>query len=293
MKSYNFNHNSLWLACKGVLLTGLLGLLTACTPTLNSEKLEAEIQKGIKEQTKTEVKSVSCPKQIKVDKGKKFECTAEAEDGTKATVTVTQEDDKGNVKWNLEPTTAATKSDTDSSDSQDTAPEDSQDSSDAPPSPSSQPADIDPNAPLLDIDVVESTVKEQFTNQAGIPVRAVDCPDKVAIEANGKFDCTVTATDDKTITAMVTQTDDKGAFSWNATKGLISYDKVENLIKNGIQDQEKLAVTPKCGDGTVRFTIAYKGDTFSCTAEDPNGKTIPVNVSVQSDEGQVQVNWNL
>ncbi len=290
MKPRNTISNSFNL--KVIFTVSLVGLLTACSATLNTQKLEDEIKKGIEEQTDTNVSSISCPQTVELEEGDTFECDVEASDGSKASVTVTQQDDEGNVTWKLNPTSTANKTDDNSGNNDTTG--DLIPTEDAP-SPESETgsADVDPNAPLIDSNIVESTVKEQFAEQAGIPVRSVACPQKVAIKVNSKFNCTVTASDGKTIEAVVTQTNEQGGFSWNATNGLISYDKVEGLIKTGLQNQENLAVTPSCGTPQTRYIIAYAGEKFSCTAKDPNGRQIPINVSVQSDDGQVVVNWRL
>lgn len=277
---------------KVIFTVSLVGLLTACSATLNTQKLEDEIKKGIEEQTDTNVSSISCPQKVELEEGDTFECDVEASDGSKASVTVTQQDDEGNVTWKLNPTSTASKTDDNSGNDNTTG--DLIPTEDAPsPEPETGSADVDPNAPLIDSNIVESTVKEQFAEQAGIPVRSVACPQKVAIKVNSKFNCTVTASDGKTIEAVVTQTNEQGGFSWNATNGLISYDKVEGLIKTGLQNQENLAVTPSCGTPQTRYIIAYTGEKFSCTAKDPNGRQIPISVSVQSDDGQVVVNWRL
>lgn len=280
MKSGNIMDKKLLFTTRVLVVVSLVGLVSACTPTLNADKLEAEIRQWLEREENIDAKSVSCPNRIKVEVGNTVECEAEAEDGTQSTVRVTLNDEEGDVSLKLD----------DNSDSNTSDPLATLDDS---PSSESEPAEFDPNTPVVDADLVESTVKEQFAEQAGISVRSVACPQNTPIKVNDKFNCTVTATNGKTIEAVVTQSDDQGGFTWNATNGLISYDKVENLIKSGIQDQENLTVTPKCGTSRTRYIIAYAGETFSCTAKDPSGRNISVNVSVKSDDGQVQVNWKL
>jgi hypothetical protein len=71
------------------------------TTTIDTDKAETEIQKGIKEQTQVEA-TVSCPDDIEAKAKDTFECTATPKDGgEKATVTVTQKDDEGNITWEL------------------------------------------------------------------------------------------------------------------------------------------------------------------------------------------------
>lgn len=278
---------------KVILTVSLVGLLAACSATLNTKKLEDEIKKGIEEQTGIDVASISCPGNIELEEGDTFDCEVEAEDDSKTSVTVTQQDDEGNVTWKLNSTSTARSNDNTASSGEDTSGDLTPTEDPPSPEPDPTPTNVDPNAPRIDSNIVESTVKEQFTEQAGISVRSVACPQNIAINVGSKFNCTVTASDGKTIEAVVTQTNEQGGFSWNATNGLISYDKVEGLIKKGLQEQENLAVTPSCGTSQTRYIIAYAGEKFNCSATGPNGRKIPIRVSVQSDDGQVLVNWRL
>lgn len=228
-------------------LLSVFGLFAACMPTLNSDKLEVKIRRWLREEKSSDVQSVSCPKQIKVEEGNTAKCRAEIEDSAQLFVLVTLMSDEGKVSFSL----------------------------------------------IVDTEIVESTIAEQFTEQSGISVKSVSCPRNIEVKVDDQFNCTLTATDDKSMEAVVTQTNEQGGFSWNATSGLISYDKVEGLIKTGLQDQENLAVTPSCGTPQTRYIIAYSGEKFSCSATDSNGRKIPISVSVQSDDGQVVVNWKL
>ncbi len=83
-----------------VLAVALLAL-SACSRTLDTEKLEEEITKGITDQTGQGVESIDCPDDVEVKEGNEFECAVTADDGTAATVTVTQDDDEGNVTWEI------------------------------------------------------------------------------------------------------------------------------------------------------------------------------------------------
>ena len=75
--------------------------LAACgNQQLNTEKLETEIESGIERQTDVQIRSIECPKR-EVKAGDRFTCKATATDGDTADVTVTQRDDKGNVRWRL------------------------------------------------------------------------------------------------------------------------------------------------------------------------------------------------
>ena len=45
--------------------------------------------------------SVDCPEDVPAGAGDTFRCTAVADDGSVATITVTQSDDQGNVRWEV------------------------------------------------------------------------------------------------------------------------------------------------------------------------------------------------
>jgi hypothetical protein len=83
------------------LVAGLL-VLPACTATLDTAKLEEQIAQGIEEQTGATGVTVDCPDDIEAKAGDEFECQATSDDGTDATVKVTQNDDQGNVTWAVE-----------------------------------------------------------------------------------------------------------------------------------------------------------------------------------------------
>lgn len=289
MNSCKTLYKKLQITAQVLTTASVVGLITACTPTLNSEKLEADIQQWLEQEKSIDAESVSCPAQIKIEVGNTVECEANAEDGTQPTIAVKMDSEAGDVSLEL---------DNDSDQNSSTALNTSDDSSspdgestDDPSTPDANSPEIDPNTPLVDIDFVESTLKKQFKEQTGISVQSVACPNRVAVEVNGKFDCSVKSTRGKTIEANVVQTNERGGFSWNSEKGLISFDKVEGLIKSGFRDQDNLSVTPKCGTSQTRYTIAYTGDTFNCTAKDPNGRSIPIRISVKTDYGQVLINW--
>ena len=67
---------------------------------IDTDKAEAEIEKGIREQTRVREVKVDCPDDVEAKKGDTFECRATGE-GESARVSVTQQDDEGNIRWKL------------------------------------------------------------------------------------------------------------------------------------------------------------------------------------------------
>lgn len=75
--------------------------LTGCTRELDMEKLAGVIRSGLSSKTGLPVKQVQCPPSRTQRAGDSFECTAITTSGARLTVTVTQKDDLGNVRWDL------------------------------------------------------------------------------------------------------------------------------------------------------------------------------------------------
>jgi len=77
----------------------LLLSLTACSNTLDHEKIAQAIQQDVIKQGGTSLKKVTCPKDIQPKAEESFECIGEIETGYTFTIPVKQQDDKGNVTW--------------------------------------------------------------------------------------------------------------------------------------------------------------------------------------------------
>ena len=74
----------------------------ACTvSTIDVEALEEDIRTGFQEQADEELPDVGCPEDVEPAQGDVFLCTATADDGTVYTIEVTQQDDEGNVVWEV------------------------------------------------------------------------------------------------------------------------------------------------------------------------------------------------
>lgn len=73
------------------------------TRYIDVERLESTLTDGLTEQTGAVIQSVECPEEIAMETGNEFECTATDDQGNTGVVTVTQDDDQGNITWKLEP----------------------------------------------------------------------------------------------------------------------------------------------------------------------------------------------
>src|SRR4051794_9556959 len=72
-----------------------------CSKKIDTDKAERSIQAGLENKTggKVAIASVTCPNDVEVKKGKRFDCTVKGTNGRTATVTVVQTDDKGSVTY--------------------------------------------------------------------------------------------------------------------------------------------------------------------------------------------------
>jgi hypothetical protein len=68
---------------------------------LDTELLEEQIAQGVADQLGVQLTSVECPDDVAVEAGDEFECTWTDEAGDSGPVRVIQEDDQGNVSWEI------------------------------------------------------------------------------------------------------------------------------------------------------------------------------------------------
>jgi len=97
------NRSSRLLA--GAAFLALVGGVVACGTTIDMTAVSKSVSDGLTSQLSIPIASVTCPTDSRKAKaGETFECIATPKDGGKLTIKVTQEDDKGNVKWAVDKT---------------------------------------------------------------------------------------------------------------------------------------------------------------------------------------------
>jgi ethanolamine utilization protein EutQ (cupin superfamily) len=74
-------------------------MLTGCTSTLDTGKIEKKIKSQIEKNHPNVTVTVKCPDSVKVKKGGTFKCHVKASGGQEADATVTQLNDKGDVRF--------------------------------------------------------------------------------------------------------------------------------------------------------------------------------------------------
>lgn len=87
------------MSTAGVLTAGAL-LLTGCTTTIDVASIETAVQDGLAEQVGGEW-TVTCPDSMEVQAGLTTNCMATSAHGQTLDVNVTQDDDQGNVTWEV------------------------------------------------------------------------------------------------------------------------------------------------------------------------------------------------
>jgi Domain of unknown function (DUF4333) len=75
--------------------------VAGCSKKIDTDKAERSIKAGLESKTggRVSIASVTCPDDIDVEKGKRFDCTVKGTNGRTGTVTVVQTDNKGSVTY--------------------------------------------------------------------------------------------------------------------------------------------------------------------------------------------------
>ena len=86
-----------------VFLLCALSLAACGGDKIDATDTEQEIAAGVEKQTATEDVTIKCPDDVERKKNDVFECALTAAGGVKATVEVTQVDDAGAIRWEVNP----------------------------------------------------------------------------------------------------------------------------------------------------------------------------------------------
>jgi hypothetical protein len=75
--------------------------VAGCSKKIDTDKAERSIKAGLQSKSggTVAIASVTCPDDVDIEKGKRFDCTVKGTNGRTATVTVVQTDDKGSVTY--------------------------------------------------------------------------------------------------------------------------------------------------------------------------------------------------
>ena len=84
-----------------LVIVSALALASCGEATLDTANIEDEIAPQVADQTGTKDVEISCPDDIEAKKGDEFDCDVTAAGGLEAKVKVVQENDDGDVNWEL------------------------------------------------------------------------------------------------------------------------------------------------------------------------------------------------
>jgi hypothetical protein len=89
-------------------LLSIAVVAVACSKTLDTEGLQAQIANQLNTQLQTTGITVDCPDDIKAESGNEFQCTGTVPDSGTITINVKQTDAEGHVTWEVVDGTGAT-----------------------------------------------------------------------------------------------------------------------------------------------------------------------------------------
>jgi hypothetical protein len=122
-------------------------------------------------------------------------------------------------------------------------------------------------------------IGKTVTDQAGVRVKSVSCPDNVKAKKGGTFNCTVIAKDGTRGLVKVVQNDDKGNVRVSAP--FLHMREAEATIADQIKQQIKTDVTVTCPE----IVVPVAGKTFNCEGSD-GSKTRPIAVTLTDANGK-------
>ncbi|OLP17577.1 hypothetical protein BST81_14710 [Leptolyngbya sp. 'hensonii'] len=139
-------------------------------------------------------------------------------------------------------------------------------------------------AQKVDIDQLQKTIQTGITQQTGIAVDSVGCPqeDRKLAERD-TFNCNVN-TQGGPLTVQVTLVDNQGKVTWKVTQGLVSLTLAEEKVQAAIGKRVGIQVMVDCGSKKGSSRVAHKGDVFECSVTDGK-QTLPIKVTMQDDQG--------
>lgn len=112
----------------------------------------------------------------------------------------------------------------------------------------------------------------------------VSCPRGVKLEKGAVTECAVKL-GDASGKAKVTQTDDKGAVSWEITEDFVVTKRANEFLGERMGKQIGQTVTVDCGPEPVR--ASEPGKTFRCKATAASGDVAQVEVTITDKHGGI------
>jgi hypothetical protein len=137
----------------------------------------------------------------------------------------------------------------------------------------------------LDMEKVRTVIRSGITQQMGLAVRDVTCPESKGFRAGDSFECVVTTARGARVRVAVTQTNNYGGIRWETTGSdlLFAAAKAEPLLVEDLRERAGVDAKVDCGP---RYREIEVGRSFECRATDSQGVAVPVTVTIRDAQGR-------
>ncbi|MGJ3254175.1 MAG: DUF4333 domain-containing protein [Elainellaceae cyanobacterium] len=78
-----------------------MGLITGCTPRLDTEAIATSIQDDLEQHSQLSIQTIHCPRRIKPDAGSSFQCVGTLTSSSQFLIRVEQQNDQGSIEWDI------------------------------------------------------------------------------------------------------------------------------------------------------------------------------------------------
>jgi hypothetical protein len=138
---------------------------------------------------------------------------------------------------------------------------------------------------MLDMEKVKESIGSGITQQLGMTVSSVTCPETREGKANDVFECTAAIQTGGALKVKVTQKDDGGNIGWELvdSQTLVDLVALERQVKDGLKEQAAVDAEVSCGG---KYRVAVPGQTFECAAKTADAE-VPIIVTMKDDQGNV------
>lgn len=132
---------------------------------------------------------------------------------------------------------------------------------------------------------VETALKRLYSQQTGVAIESVKCPENANLKAGGAFECQATA-QGINFGIQIKMENDQGKFD-SKTSGLLILTKIEDLLRKSIKEKANIEVTVDCGSQKLR--PLKSGDAFTCEVKDQKGQSRTATITVKDEQGNISV----
>lgn len=142
-----------------------------------------------------------------------------------------------------------------------------------------------PNKRLNDIKQVETGLQRLYSQQTGVSIESIKCPENAQLTTGSTFECQAKA-QGINFGIQVKMENDQGKLD-TMTNGLLILTKIEQLLQKSIKERANIEVTADCGNPKIRPLKA--GEVFTCEVKDQQGQAKKATVTVKDEKGNISV----